>query len=136
MAWVVNVIKLFFFVTNQQNKKVRVFFSGTFQSLLIFANKVSCRIFNQLATLQSFRTSSGINQSPPKLTTWSQKSRSLYWLPPPQYFRIRFTRSKHSRTFTSKCHLVPKCICMYYRYPESKKPSLFWILDSCNEKVS
>ncbi len=69
---------------------------------------ISCRIFTHLTIRQSFRASSGFTHSSPKLTTWSQKSRSLSWLPPPLYFWIHLTSLRHSTMYISKHHLVPK----------------------------
>ncbi len=64
------------------------------------------------------------------------KFRSLSGLPPLLYFRIHCPKLSFPLMSISKRHLVPKCICVYYRYLEFRQQSFSLILDSCNDKVS
>jgi hypothetical protein len=50
-------------------------------------NILSCRIFTHLATLESFRASSGFTLTSPKLTTWSQKVKITISAPSPFIFK-------------------------------------------------
>ncbi len=58
--------------------------------------------------------------------------RLLSGLPPLLYPLTKFT---YSLTYKSKHCLVPVYICMFYRYLESRKPSLQVSLDCCNDQV-
>ena len=64
------------------------------------------------------------------------KFRSLSGLPPLLYFRIHCPKLSFPLMSISKHHLVPKCICVYYRYLESRQQSFSLILDSCNDEVN
>ncbi len=54
------------------------------------------------------------------------------WAPPLKY---PLTKLRYPLMYTSKHHLVPVYICMYYKYLEYRKPSLWVSLDSRNHLV-
>ncbi len=95
--------------------------NGLDRGFVIINVNISCRIFDSFGNLALCNQSFCSTHTSPTLTTWSCKSRPLSWFPPPLYFRICWTRSARPLMSTSKHHLAPKCIFMYYRYLESRK---------------